>query len=141
MWPIWEGRKVNMWLDSNTKVIVQGILRPVAQYHAEQMLAQGTQIVGGVSPRSGRTQILGIPVFDNMFEAVRVTHANVSIIFTPHYVAADAILEAADAGIKTIVCITENVPIMDMVRVQSVLERKKVKLIGPNFTKIIRPEG
>jgi succinyl-CoA synthetase alpha subunit len=123
----------------NTRVVVQGITGREGQFHTQQMLEYSTQVVAGVTPGKGGQWILGIPVFDTVKEAVEATGANCSVIFVPARFAPDAILEAADAGVPLIVCITEGIPVQDMIRVRAYLDRKGVRLIGPNGPGLITP--
>ncbi|WP_448594231.1 succinate--CoA ligase subunit alpha [Thermoflexus hugenholtzii] len=123
----------------NTRVVVQGITGREGQFHTQQMLEYGTQVVAGVTPGKGGQWILGVPVFDTVKEAVEATGANCSVIFVPARFAPDAILEAADAGVPLIVCITEGIPVQDMIRVRAYLDRKGVRLIGPNGPGLITP--
>lgn len=127
-------------VDQNTKVIVQGITGSHGSFHARQMIEYGTKIVGGVTPGKGGTICEGVPVFNHVREAVNKTGANTSALYVPAKFAKDAILEAADNGIQLIVCITEGIPTLDMVRVTKYLQGKKVRLIGPNCPGIITPE-
>ncbi|HUD96002.1 MAG TPA: succinate--CoA ligase subunit alpha [Woeseiaceae bacterium] len=126
--------------NKDSKVICQGITGNQGSFHAEQCLAYGTQVVGGVTPGRGGTEHLGLPVFDTMRDAVTETGADVSMIYVPAPFAADAILEAADAGIGLIVCITEGIPVLDMVRVKAALADFDCLLIGPNCPGIITPD-
>ncbi|MBI4368407.1 MAG: succinate--CoA ligase subunit alpha [Candidatus Omnitrophica bacterium] len=128
-------------VDEKTKVIVQGITGSHGSFHAHQMVEYGTKIVGGVTPGKGGTQFEGIPVFNTMREAVGKTGANTSVIYVPAKFAKDAILEAAESGIRLIVCITEGIPTLDMVRVKKALEGRGARLIGPNCPGIITPEA
>lgn len=130
---------MSIWVDGNTKVIVQGITGKQGAFHTEQMLAYGTKIVGGVTPGKGGQTLLGVPVFQTVAEAKAETRANASVIYVPPRFAADAILEAADAGIELVVCITEGIPIMDMARVKHYLAGTDTRLIGPNCPGIITP--
>ncbi len=123
----------------NTRVIVQGITGREGSFHAEQMLSYGTRVVGGVTPGKGGKEILGLPVFDSVQEAAKETGADASVIFVPAAYASDAILEAADAGIGLIVCITEGIPVHDMLVVARALEGSQSRLIGPNCPGIITP--
>lgn len=124
-------------VDENSKILVQGFTGKEGTFHSEQMIAYGTQIVGGVTPGKGGTEHLGKPVFDSVSEAVGRTGADVSIIFVPSVFAADAIMEAADAGIRVIVCITEGIPIADMIKVKDYIKERNCQLIGPNCPGII----
>ncbi|MBQ4403130.1 MAG: succinate--CoA ligase subunit alpha [Selenomonadaceae bacterium] len=118
--------------DRNTKVIVQGITGKAATFHTKQMLAYGTQIVGGVTPGKAGQVVEGLPVFDTVEDAVKATGATASVIYVPAPFAADSILEAVDAGLDLVVCITEHIPVLDMVKVRRYMEGKKTRLIGPN---------
>ncbi len=122
-----------------SRVLVQGITGKEGRYHAKACKEYGTKVVAGVTPGRGGQEVEGIPVFNTVEEAVRETHPNVSLIFVPPPFAADAILEAVGSGIKTVVCITEGIPIHDMVKVKSVIEKEGVTLIGPNCPGIISP--
>src|ERR1700731_3487285 len=126
-------------VNSATKVICQGFTGAQGTFHSEQALAYGTRLVGGVTPGRGGEKHLGLPVFDTAQEAAARTGATVSMIYVPAPYAADAILEAADAGIELIVCITEGIPVNDMVRVKMTLASYKTRLIGPNCPGIIAP--
>lgn len=130
---------MSIWIDKTTKVIVQGITGEAGTYHTQEMLGYGTNIVAGVTPGKGGTKIENIPVFDTMEEAVDQTGGNVSIIYVPARFAADAILEGVDAELDMIVCITEHIPIKDMIMVKKYMEGKKTRLIGPNCPGIITP--
>ena len=130
---------MSIWADANTKVIVQGITGKQGAFHTEQMLAYGTKIVGGVTPGKGGQTLLGVPVFQTVAEAKTATGANASVIYVPPRFAADAILEAADAGVELVVCITEGIPILDMARVKHYLAGTNTRLIGPNCPGIITP--
>ena len=130
---------MSIWVDANTKVIVQGITGKQGAFHTEQMLAYGTKVVGGVTPGKGGQTVLGVPVFQTVTEARKATQANASVIYVPPRFAADAILEAADAGIALVVCITEGIPILDMARVKHYLAGTDTRLIGPNCPGIITP--
>ncbi len=122
-----------------SRVVVQGITGKEGSYHALACREYGTKVVSGVTPGKGGQDVDGIPVFNTMEEAVKATHPNVSLIFVPPPFAADAILEAVGVGIKTIVCITEGIPVLDMVKVKRVIEKEGVTLIGPNCPGIITP--
>jgi succinyl-CoA synthetase alpha subunit len=126
-------------VDAGTKVICQGLTGRQGTFHTEQCLAYGTKVVAGVTPGRGGEQHLGLPVFDTVADACKATGATVSMIYVPAPFAADAILEAADAGIDLVVCITEGVPVLDMVRVKAVLNDSNTRLIGPNCPGIITP--
>ena len=131
---------MSVLIDSNTKVLVQGFTGSQGSFHAQQMLDYGTKVVGGVTPGKGGTEHLGLPVFDTMKQAVDATGADASLIDVPPPFAADAILEAADAGIKVIVCITEGIPVLDMMRVKNVLKgHPDTVLVGPNCPGVITP--
>jgi succinyl-CoA synthetase alpha subunit len=123
-----------------TRLIVQGITGREGEFHTKQMIEYGTKVVGGVTPGKGGEWAAGVPVFDTVKESVEATGANTSVIFVPARFAPDAILEAADAGISLIVCITEGVPVLDMIKVRAYLDTKKgVRLIGPNCPGLITP--
>lgn len=128
---------MSVLVNKNSKVIVQGFTGTEGTFHATQMIEYGTQVVGGVTPGKGGSQHLERPVFNTVAEAVSTTGANVSIIFVPPAFAADAIMEAADAGIKVIICITEGIPVQDMVKAKAFLENKDCRLIGPNCPGVI----
>ncbi|HRD73279.1 MAG TPA: succinate--CoA ligase subunit alpha [Aquimonas sp.] len=131
---------MSVLVNSQTKVIVQGFTGQQGTFHAQQMLDYGTQVVGGVTPGKGGTEHIGLPVFNTVQEAVDATGADASVIYVPPPFAADAILEAADAGIRVIVCITEGIPVLDMLRVKNVLNGyDDVVLIGPNCPGVITP--
>lgn len=130
---------MSILIDKNTKVICQGFTGKQGTFHSEQALAYGTKMVGGVTPGKGGTTHLGLPVFNTVGEAILKTQATASVIYVPAAYAADSILEAADAGIELIVCITEGIPVLDMVRVKRALEGSKSRLIGPNCPGIITP--
>lgn len=130
---------MSILVNKDSKVIVQGFTGSEGSFHAEQMIEYGTQIVGGVTPGKGGQTHLGRPVFNTVEDAVKESGANVSVIFVPPAFAADAIMEAAAAGIKVIVCITEGIPVNDMVKVKEYLGDKDARLIGPNCPGIITP--
>jgi len=130
---------MSVLVNKNSKVIVQGFTGSEGSFHASQMIEYGTQIVGGVTPGKGGTTHLGKPVFDTVAQAVKETNANVSVIFVPPPFAADAISEAAEAGIHVIVCITEGIPVNDMIPVKDYITTKGIHLIGPNCPGIITP--
>ncbi|TJZ93014.1 succinate--CoA ligase subunit alpha [Paracoccus gahaiensis] len=127
-------------VDKNTKVICQGITGSQGTFHTEQAIAYGTQMVGGVTPGKGGTDHLGMPVFNSVHEAVAVTGANASVIYVPPPFAADSILEAIDAQVPLIVCITEGIPVLDMMRVKRALQGSQSRLIGPNCPGIMTPD-
>jgi len=130
---------MSIMVNSDTKVICQGFTGAQGTFHSEQAIAYGTKMVAGVSPGKGGSQHLDLPVYNTVDEAVHNTDANTSVIYVPPPFAADAILEAIDANIDLIVCITEGIPILDMVRVKNVLNNSKSRLIGPNCPGIITP--
>ena len=130
---------MSILIDSKTRVVVQGLTGREGTFHAQQMLDYGTKVVAGVTPGKGGTKHLDVPVFNTVHDAVKKTGANASIIFVPPPFAADAILEAADAGVPLVICITEGVPTLDMVRVAAALKDFRTRLIGPNCPGIISP--
>ena len=128
-------------VDENTKVICQGITGSQGTFHSEQAIAYGTQMVGGVTPGKGGTQALGLPVYDTVHEAMDATGATASAIYVPPPFAADAIMEAIDAEMPLICCITEGIPVMDMMKVKRMLDGSKSRLIGPNCPGVITPDA
>ncbi|EWH20755.1 succinate--CoA ligase subunit alpha [Bacillus haynesii] len=131
---------MSVFINKDTKVIVQGITGSTALFHTKQMLEYGTKIVGGVTPGKGGTEVEGVPVFNTVEEAVKQTGANASVIYVPAAFAADAIMEATDAALDLVICITEHIPVLDMVKVKRYMEGKKTRLIGPNCPGVITPE-
>ena len=130
---------MSILLSRKSRVICQGFTGKQGTFHSEQCIAYGTNVVGGVTPGRGGQRHLGLPVFDTAHDAVRKTHADVSMIYVPAAGAADAILEAADAGIKLIVCITEGIPVNDMIKVKEMLKAYDCRLVGPNCPGVITP--
>jgi succinyl-CoA synthetase alpha subunit len=128
-------------IDENTKVICQGLTGSQGTFHTEQAIAYGTKMVGGVTPGKGGQTHLDLPVFNSVHEAKHVTEANASVIYVPPPFAADSILEAIDAEMELIVCITEGIPVLDMMKVQRALEGSKSRLIGPNCPGVITPDA
>lgn len=131
---------MSILVNKNTKVLCQGFTGKQGTFHSEQALAYGTKMVGGVTPGKGGSLHLGLPVFNTMRDAVKETGANASVIYVPPAFAADSILEACDAGIELIICITEGIPVLDMLNVKRVLRSNNVKLIGPNCPGVITPD-
>src|SRR5688500_2572718 len=131
---------MSILVNKNSKVLVQGFTGTEGTFHATQMIEYGTQVVGGVTPGKGGTKHLERPVFNTVDDAVKATDANVSIIFVPPGFAADAIMEAGEAGIELIVCITEGIPVQDMIRAKNFLVGRKSRLIGPNCPGVITAE-
>jgi succinyl-CoA synthetase alpha subunit len=130
---------MSVLVNKDSRVIVQGFTGKEGSFHAEQMIEYGTNVVGGITPGKGGTEHLGRPVFNTVADAVKEAKANVSIIFVPPAFAADAIMEAAEAGIKVVICITEGIPTQDMVKVKAYLSDKDVTLIGPNCPGVMTP--
>src|SRR5437762_13798957 len=130
---------MSILVDKNTRLIVQGITGKEGTFHTRQMVEYGTNVVGGVTPGKGGTKHEGIPVFNTVAGAVKEEGANASVIYVPPAFAADAIMEAAEAGIPVVVCITEGIPTLDMVMVKEYLSAKPTRLIGPNCPGIIAP--
>jgi len=130
---------MSIWVNSDTRVVVQGLTGKEGRFHAEKCREYGTQIVAGVTPGKAGQEVDGVPVFNTVDEAVAQTGANASLIFVPPPFAADAILEAADAGLEVVVCITEGIPARDMIRVQRILQGLPTRLIGGNCPGIITP--
>ena len=131
---------MSVLVNKNTKVLCQGFTGKQGTFHSEQALAYGTKMVGGVTPGKGGQTHLGLPVFNTMREAVNQTGANASVIYVPPAFAADSILEAADAGIELIVCITEGIPVLDMLNVKAALKANGVRMVGPNCPGVITPD-
>lgn len=130
---------MSILVSKNTRLLVQGITGGEGSFHAQRCMEYGTKVVAGVTPGKGGTQHLGVPVFDSVEKAIANTGANVSIIFVPPAFAADAVLEAVDASVPLVVCITEGIPVLDMVKVHSYLKGKSTRLIGPNCPGVISP--
>src|SRR5437879_2106054 len=130
---------MSILVDRNTRLLVQGFTGKERTFHAQQAIAYGTTVVGGVTPGKGGNTHLDLPVFDTVAKAVQATKANASVIFVPPPFAADAIMEAADAGVPLVICITEGIPVLDMVRVKRYLSGKDSRLIGPNCPGVITP--
>ena len=130
---------MSIYINKDTKVLVQGITGSVGAFHTKQMLEYGTKIVGGVTPGKSGSRVEGVPVFNTVVEAVKATGANASVIYVPPAFAADAICEGFDAGLDVVVCITEGIPILDMVKVKRFMEGKRTRLVGPNCPGVITP--
>ncbi|WP_422123528.1 succinate--CoA ligase subunit alpha [Planococcus sp. X10-3] len=131
---------MSVYINKDTKVLVQGITGSTALFHTKQMLEYGTKIVAGVTPGKGGTEAEGVPVFNTVEDAVKATGANVSVIYVPAPFAADAILEAVDAKLDMAICITEHIPVLDMVKVKRYMEGKNTRLVGPNCPGVITPD-
>jgi succinyl-CoA synthetase alpha subunit len=130
---------MSILINKDTKVITQGITGATGLFHTKQAIEYGTQMVGGVTPGKGGTEVEGIPVFDTVAEAAKATGANASVIYVPPAFAADAIMEAVDAELDLVICITEGIPVLDMVKVKRYMEGSKTRLIGPNCPGVITP--
>ncbi len=130
---------MSILIDEKTRLLVQGITGGEGSFHTQRCIEYGTKVVAGITPGKGGTQVSGVPVFNTVESAVKETGANASIIFVPPSGAADSIMEAADAGIPLVVCITEGIPVMDMITVHSFLKGKTLRLIGPNCPGLISP--
>ena len=128
---------MGIFVGKDSKVVVQGITGKQATFHTQIMKDYGTNVVAGVTPGKAGEEVLGIPVFNTVSDAVEATGANVSVIYVPARFSADSIIEAADAGVDLVVCITEHIPVLDMIRVRRYLRDKKTKLIGPNCPGIL----
>lgn len=128
---------MSVFINKDTKVIVQGITGGTARFHTKQMLEYGTKIVGGTSPGKGGQEVEGVPVFNTVKEAVEATGANASVIYVPAPFAADSIIEAVDAELDLVICITEHIPVLDMVKVKRYMEGKNTRLVGPNCPGVI----
>jgi len=131
---------MSILVNKDTRLMVQGITGKEGSFHASACMEYGTRLVSGVTPGKGGTEFSGVPVFDTVFEAVEATRPDASMIFVPPAFAADAIMEAADAGVKLIICITEGIPLFDMVRAKRFLEGRPTRLIGPNCPGVITPD-
>src|SRR6202795_3838206 len=130
---------MSVLVDKNTRLIVQGFTGKEGTFHAEQAIAYGTSVVGGVTPGKGGSKHLNLPVFNTVTQAVQETGANATVIFVPPPYAADAIMEAADAGLALVVCITEGIPAIDMVKAWKFLQGTNSRLVGPNCPGVISP--
>jgi succinyl-CoA synthetase alpha subunit len=130
---------MSILVDRSTRLLVQGITGREGEFHTREMLEYGTKVVAGVTPGKGGMEVAGVPIFNTVKEAVKTTGANASIVYVPARFAPDAIYEAADAGIPLIVCITEGIPTLDMIKVKAYLDQKEVRLIGPNCPGVITP--
>jgi succinyl-CoA synthetase alpha subunit len=130
---------MSILIDKKTKLVVQGITGREGEFHTKQMIEYGTHVVAGMTPGRGGEKVLGVPVFDTVAQAVKATGANTSVVYVPARAAADSILEAAEAGIELVVCVTEGVPVVDMMRVARRLEETRTRLVGPNCPGLISP--
>ena len=130
---------MSILVNSTSRVIVHGLTGREGRFHAEQMMAYGTNVVAGVTPGKGGQEVMGVPVFNTCAEAVKATNADVSVIFVPALAAADSACEAADAGVKLVILITEHIPVLDMARVRAYLKARGTMLVGPNCPGIITP--
>ncbi|GMG75698.1 MULTISPECIES: succinate--CoA ligase subunit alpha [Priestia] len=131
---------MSVFINQDTKVIVQGITGGVGLFHTQQMLEYGTKIVGGVTPGKGGLEVEGVPVFNTVVEAKEKTGATASVVYVPPAFAADSIIEAVDADLDLVICITEGIPVLDMVKVKRYMEGKRTRLVGPNCPGVITPE-
>ena len=131
---------MSVWINENAKLIVQGITGNQGQFHSTKMAEYGTNIVGGVTPKKGGQKHLDLPVFNTVIDAINETDANTSIIFVPPAFAANAIIEAVEAGIKVIIAITEGIPVKDMIRVNNHIKKRDTVLVGPNCPGVITPD-
>ena len=131
---------MSVLVDKNSKIIVQGFTGKEGTFHSTQMIEYGTNIVGGVTPNKGGQKHLDLPVFNSVVDAIKETDANTSIIFVPPAFAANAVIEAVDAGIKVIITITEGIPVKDMIRVNNHIKNKNTVLVGPNCPGVITPD-
>ncbi|MDF0725201.1 succinate--CoA ligase subunit alpha [Cytobacillus sp. S13-E01] len=131
---------MSVFINKDTKVLVQGITGSTALFHTKQMLEYGTNIVGGVTPGKGGTEVEGVAVYNTVSDAVSATGANASVVYVPAPFAADAIMEAVDAELDLVICITEHIPVLDMVKVKRYMEGKKTRLVGPNCPGVITPD-
>lgn len=130
---------MSILIDKNTKVVVQGITGRQGAFHTQLMLEYGTQVVAGMTPGKGGEWVHGVPVFDTVKASVEATGADCSVIFVPARFASDAIYEAADAGVELIICLTEHIPVLDMIRVRAYLDRKGTRMLGPNCPGLLTP--
>ncbi|WP_022792756.1 succinate--CoA ligase subunit alpha [Marinococcus halotolerans] len=131
---------MSIYINKDTKVVVQGITGSTGLFHTQQALEYGTKIVGGVTPGKGGTEVEGVPVFNTLDDAVEATGATVSVIYVPPAFAADAIIEAVDADLDLAICITEGIPVLDMIKVKRFMEGKRTRLVGPNCPGVITPD-